>query len=1348
MRSPRRIAWITAGSLLLLLLVVALTGVLSVQSPWFYNKVRQRIVSVTETATGGRAEISKFTFDWRTLTATVTGFTLHGAEPANDPPLLHADQIVVGLKIISVFKRDFDIALLHVSRPHAFLLVARDGSTNIPTPKMPSASNRPAIETILDLAIQHFDLNDGIAEIHASGSPPRWQSYHAKGDNLRALFTYDAKAPRYHGDLSAARLFFAYTGCLPVLADLKATVAIEKNRIVLEQSEIVSGDSEMKVNGRMENFTAPVITAEYRARLSVGQIGYVMKLKSRQSGWLEANGSASYKSAQDFALSGLMKAYDLNYQVPGVALRNVRAQAKIDGGPKSISIDQIVLDALGGRLTGKAEVTNFERFKFNGEAKHFDILEVASLATREKLPYDGLASGPVFAEGRILDLKNNRFTATARVNISPASSGTPVHGMLDVKYNGARDTLDLGQSFIELPNTRLDLQGTMGQTLKVRLASSNLNDLLPVLQVAGSPTTPVPLTLTPQGQVTFDGTVTGKLESPVLAGHVGGANFIVQNEKIDSVNADVTLQSSQVTIANGRLRQGSLAAGFSGTAGLRNWKPENELPLTATLALQNANLQDLLTLAGLNAVRATGTLNATAKVNGTIADPQAIADLSLVRGQLQGEPFDHLTAHLDAPNRGAQALRAQINAGRKQVNLNATYVHGASVFMPGEITFKVATNQLAMNEIAVLRQREPDLSGNVLVTADGAGNITRGAGGWPTFRLTRINAEAGVSEIVVAAKHLGDLRLNATTLSSAAVPQVEVKLRSNLADAVITADGRWTLEGDYPGSMRVDFTEVHLDTVRRLLLTPQQVESIRAGGTMEGSLTISGPAAKPEQLHAELEIPKLLVEPLSAPNGVPPPVDLSLRNSGPIRISLANNIVHVDSAHLVAQDSDFTLAGQAVLSSRPDLDFTLNGNVNLAIIHAFNNDVLSSGALMVDASIRGPLSDPRLGGTMQLKNANIALTDVPNGLSNANGTITFNGTQANIGDLTGESGGGKVRLGGFASVSGGALAFRIRADATGVRLRYPQGVSTMANAQLTLVGTTDRSVLSGTVTVQRLAFNPKTDLGAILTSAALPPETPSGTAGFSRNLQLDVQIQTAPDITFQSNYTQSIEADASLRLRGSAANPVLLGRINITQGELTFFGNKYTINQGSVSFFNPVKLEPILNIDLETVARGVDVTITVSGPISKLNVSYRSDPPLQFADIVGLLATGRTPNDATIAARQPNAPQQSWQQMGASALVGQTISNPVAGRLQRFFGVSNLKIDPTISGLTNGPEAKVTLEQQVTPEITFTYITDVSSAQQQVIRVEWAFSPHWSAVALRDENGEFGIDFLYKKRFK
>jgi translocation and assembly module TamB len=98
--------------------------------------------------------------------------------------------------------------------------------------------------------------------------------------------------------------------------------------------------------------------------------------------------------------------------------------------------------------------------------------------------------------------------------------------------------------------------------------------------------------------------------------------------------------------------------------------------------------------------------------------------------------------------------------------------------------------------------------------------------------------------------------------------------------------------------------------------------------------------------------------------------------------------------------------------------------------------------------------------------------------------------------------------------------------------------------------------------------------------------------------------------------------------------------------------------------------------------------------------------------------------------------------------LGQAIAKPVAGRLQRFFGVSQLRIDPTLPGVESNPQARVTLEQQVTPEITFTYITNVTNSNPQVVRVEWSFSKQWSAVALREENGLFGLDFFYKRRFK
>jgi len=276
--------------------------------------------------------------------------------------------------------------------------------------------------------------------------------------------------------------------------------------------------------------------------------------------------------------------------------------------------------------------------------------------------------------------------------------------------------------------------------------------------------------------------------------------------------------------------------------------------------------------------------------------------------------------------------------------------------------------------------------------------------------------------------------------------------------------------------------------------------------------------------------------------------------------------------------------------------------------------------------------------------------------------------------------------------------------------------------------------------------NPKSDAAEILATAAEPLKTPS-TSGFAANMNLDIQIDTAPDIALQSNVAQSVQADASLRLRGTLSNPAVLGRINITQGEIAFFGNKYTISQGTVTFLNPAKIEPILNVALETKARGIDITLMITGPVTKLNVAPRSDPPLQFSDIVALLATGRTPTDPTLAARNTGQ-SQNLQQIGASALIGQALANPGGTGLQRFFGVSRIKIDPQLTGVTGSPEARLTMEQQVTPQLLFTYISDVSSTSTQLLKAEWAFNRRWSAILTREENGYVNMVFAFKKRFK
>jgi translocation and assembly module TamB len=648
---------------------------------------------------------------------------------------------------------------------------------------------------------------------------------------------------------------------------------------------------------------------------------------------------------------------------------------------------------------------------------------------------------------------------------------------------------------------------------------------------------------------------------------------------------------------------------------------------------------------------------------------------------------------------------------------------------------------MPLGQFHLLEKSEPSLAGDVQITAKGAGTISKTAAGQPAFQLTSLDADVSGERVHLAQKPVGALRLTIRTAGTSLTAHLE----SGIANCPIRADGEWRLADDYPGKVQIEFAKLDLAALDAWLARP--ASSFKVAGSAEGKATIAGPALKPEAWTGSLDIPQLEMAPLAGDLAGGNRQAVTLRNQGPIRLAVQNSVVRVESARLVAQDTNLTLSGTVSLKEKNPLDLRVNGNLNLAVLENFNPDFVSSGKLTADAAIRGPLTQPLITGRAELKEADLNVATIPNGISHANGVILFTGDRATIQTLTGESGGGKVSVTGFASYVGGDVAFHFELVARQVRVRYPEGVSTVASARLTWTGSIRRSVVSGTARILRTGFNPRTDFASILATSAEPVRTPAARAGLLEGVNFDIQIDTSPDVLVQSALAQQIQAEAALRLHGTLSNPVLLGRILITQGELTFFGNKYTINQGSISFYNPVKLEPILNIDLQTRARGVDVTLTISGPMNKLNVTYRSDPPLQFSDIVALLATGRTPtSDVSLTARQSGAAQ-SWQQLGASALVGQAIANPLAGRLQRFFGVSRIKIDPQFTGVEN-PQARLSLEQQVTPDITFTYITNVTRSNPQIVQIEWALNRRWSMVAIRDETGMFGLDFYYKKRLK
>jgi translocation and assembly module TamB len=194
------------------------------------------------------------------------------------------------------------------------------------------------------------------------------------------------------------------------------------------------------------------------------------------------------------------------------------------------------------------------------------------------------------------------------------------------------------------------------------------------------------------------------------------------------------------------------------------------------------------------------------------------------------------------------------------------------------------------------------------------------------------------------------------------------------------------------------------------------------------------------------------------------------------------------------------------------------------------------------------------------------------------------------------------------------------------------------------------------------------------------------------------------------------------------------------------FGGRYTINRGVVTFQNAARIEPVLDLDLQTQVRGITVDLTIAGTPQRFNVAYRSDPPLQPRDIIALLTVGRTPQEAANVQTTQIASDTNVLQANPASIVGQAIAP--SGRLSKLFGITNIKLDPLVQGLTSTPQSRLTLEQQISRSITVTYVTNLEQTSEQIFRFEWSLNSQYSIVAVRDDNGEFGIDIQYKKRFK
>jgi len=1346
----RVLHWVLT-SIAILLVVLTVTGLVVIRTQRFRDYVRRRIVEQVETTTHGRFEYGRFVFNWERLTAEMTQVVLHGKE-TEGAPLVAADSVTLGLRIISLFERKVDLARVRIERPRVHIVFYDDGSTNIPEPHRKTTW----AEDVLDLAVRDYEAVDGVVEYNETRIPLR-----VHGEGLRIRMSYEPGRVLYRGDIATERVQLAPLGYGPIPTSLSAAFTLEKSRLAFSRIRISTRESRVDLAGSLDDVRAPHGAFSVRASTSGSEAVRIFKLPVEPAGTGTLDGKLTIAFAPQFDLSvnGKLAVRGAGFSRGNLRIANADVQGDLSFGLDRLSLHNLEAHALGARVTGDADLSDWRTIHFEGAVDGVGVRDAAALIDSRAIPWTGEMAGPVRFDGTLGD--GSHFTARADLAISPAAispptspagGGVPVQGQVNAAWDSGAGTITLQPSWIATAATRLDVSGTPGQTLAVKVHSSDLNDLLPALALASQnapKTLPVKLN---NGAADLEGSLAGPLDNPTFNGRVSLANASIEGHALNTFSADLRASKDEIQATRMTLARDAATVSGSATVGAHSGSFA-DASVSAQLEIHNAVIADLLREATGSAGvpgELSGTASGTLRLTGTLHAPDATVTADVQRPAGFGEQADRLRTTFRYTPARIEVSSGDVSVQNSSIDFSGTYGHSGADWQNGHADFFIATTSLPTSRIRRIAQMQPPLEATLAGKLQVAANIANGA---PV--LTALDGTISATGVAVYRQMVGEISATLQTRGA----DLSVGLNGKLREASIEGSGAWRLQGDQAGSATVRVSRISVATVNSLAMlcgTPEQQQaSLPFDGFIEGSATLSMPLRKPDQLSADVTLGTVQFAPKPGPPKTSPPQagvaraaapaqDIVLRNSGPVALHVAADGIHIAPAQFQARDTALAVSGFVPFGAS-GADVALRGTINLAILQLLNPDLLARGNASVDASVRGAFRNPSVSGRMQLNNASLYLSDLPNGVDNVNGAIAFDRNRATIERLTAETGGGRVSFGGGLEFSN-TLVYRLQADAQQVRVRWPEDVSTSFNARLELNGTPDASTLSGTVTLNRTALNPRTDLGRLMAQAARPVPAPATPNEYLRGMQFDVRVESAPDFELDTALTHEVQTAVDLRVRGTPLLPTVLGSVSVNAGEVQLFGNRYSIDRGDVRFLNPVKIEPTLDMSLETKARGIAVNVSLSGTLQKLRVNYSSDPPLQPSEIIALLAVGRDPSQ-TAGITNPSAASTTGFVEAGGSLLGEAISQQLSSRLQRFFGASRVKIDPTMTGVDNLPQARLTLEQQISKNITMTYITNLNYTQEQTVRMQWDFDRNWSAVAVRDANGLFGIDIQYRRRF-
>jgi translocation and assembly module TamB len=1316
MTRKKIIGW-TLGTITLLVIVVLMGGYFLLRSEAFQRYLIAKIEEQARDATGGQVTIQKLDLHLSGLSADAYGVVIRGTEKDPNRPLLSVDKLSLSLKIVSLIHHTVDLNEIMVEHPVIHLISYKNGQSNIPQPKVPQKQSKPL--NVFDLGIKHVLLAKGEIYYNEEKTPIA-----AELHDMRTEVKYDWANSRYNGSILYRAGALRVGKSKPLPHDLDASFSVTPSQFSLTPAVLKVASSYVRLQAKVSDFGNPKLEGSYQILIHTQDFQPLAAGSFLPAGDIDLSGSLRYQNEpgqpflRSLMVAGRLDSRELAVATPQIrtAIRSLRGNYQLANG--SMTANDIGAELLGGHLSAALEMQHIDttpvsHLRASVRAISLrNLREAGKFAQLKQMPITGYIDGTTnaFWTGSMETLKaKSDLTLKAAIEQNSKSNPAlvPLNGAAHVNYDGRHNEITLRDTFLRTPQSQIDVHGIVSNRsdLRVQARTADLHELSNLAAALQVPSSKSSEGSRPAEAVNISGSATlaaqmrGSMTEPRITGQITAENLQVEGGQWRSLQFALQASSSAISVQRGSLiaaRQGQ--ATFSASVGLREWKYFPSDPLSANLSVRQMPIDQLQQLARVN-YPIVGNLSADVSLRGSRLNPEGKGSAEITRARFFEQTVQNLSLNFQAADDTVHStLALKTPAGGANADLT---LHPKSKGY--ELQINVPGINLA--QLDAVQQRNVAVSGVVAASASGKGTLDDPQLA-ATVQIPQLQVRQAIVKGVKAQMNVGNHR-------------ADLNLDSQLLDSSLQARGTVNLTGDYYAQAALDTKALPLGPLIALYKpVPPEFE-----GALEFHASAKGPLKDKSRMEAHLVIPTLRAA----------YKQIEIANARPIKIDYVSSVVAIAPSEIRGTDSSLQFQGEIPLQGSAAPHLTVQGSVDMQLLRIFDPDVQSSGKVALDVhATRSRTSQLGVQGQVRLENIAFSTAAAPMGVNNLNGIFDIDDNQVRITRLTGQSGGGQI-TGGGAITYKPEVRFNMALDAKGVRLRYPEGMRAVLDSSLTLGGTPQQSSLNGRVLIDSLGFTPDFDLASFVGQFAGNSAPPTG-QGFAQNLKLNVALESTSQLNLV-NSEVSLQGQANVRVVGTAADPVILGRANFNGGDLFFRNRRYMLQRGIIDFVNPHETEPVVNMVITTSVEQYNLTLTFLGPIDRLRTSYTSDPPLSPVDVINLLVRGRTTEEAAPAS------------MNANSVLAQGLAGQVSNRVQKLADFSSLQIDPTLGGNGTNPTARVAIQQRVTKNFLFTFSTDVSNSEGQVVQGEYQISKRWSISANRDQNGGVGVGGKFHEVF-